>query len=54
MTNPIVRTPAAGTGYASKSDTTTPRMTLDTKLVAPDLGFRTFRPGRKPNEHPTP
>lgn len=51
---PVVRAPAFGAGYASKADITNPRITFNIKLVGPDLGFRTFRPGRNPKEHTTP
>lgn len=47
MSSPfIIRTPARGAGYASKTETTNWRITFNTRLAAPDMGFRTFRPGR--------
>ena len=49
----ILHSIARGLGCFS-SPTTTPRVTFPVEIFGPDLGFRTFRPGRKPNEHPTP
>lgn len=49
----ITHSIARGLGCLS-SPTTTPRVSFPAEIFGSDLGFRTFRPGRKPNEHHTP
>jgi hypothetical protein len=48
---PIIRATVMGVGWCSAVGVTQ-RMTSNTQILGCDLGFRTFRPGRKPYNTP--